>query len=202
MEQNENIIRSEIRKECLDALRAAEFLQLIDTQNFIFIVSELLAAQFSKGHKLIIAGNGGSLCDAMHVAEEFTGYFRSKRRALPAIALADPGHITCVGNDSSFNDIFARGIEAHGVSGDVFIGLSTSGNSENIKRAIIEARARGLRTITFLGKTGGLIKGLADHESIVSGFSYSDRVQEVHMTMLHIIIQAVEMQLFSSLEPS
>ncbi len=133
----------------------------------------------------------------MHFAEEMTGQFRSKRAALPAIALADPGHLTCVGNDMGFDAIFSRGIEAHGKPGDIFIALTTSGNSSNLFSAVKMAKEKELFTVAFLGKTGGAMKGMADLEWIVSGFPFSDRIQEAHMAAIHIIIESVEARLFS-----
>ncbi|MGL4854217.1 MAG: D-sedoheptulose-7-phosphate isomerase, partial [Lentisphaeria bacterium] len=109
--------------------------------------AQLIANCFENGGKLLTAGNGGSICDAMHLAEEFTGRFRGNRRALPAIALADSSHITCVANDFGFNEIFSRGIEAFGQSGDIFVGLSTSGNSENIIKAVEESRKKDMKVI-------------------------------------------------------
>ncbi len=185
-----------LHASALDVIRASEILVSSECQAFMKAVSELLIRTFRSKKKLIIAGNGGSLCDAMHVAEEFTGYFRARRPALPAIAISDPGHISCVGNDTSFHDVYSRGVEAHGVQGDVFIALTTSGNSENLIRAIDAAKAQGLHTVAFLGKTGGSLKGKADLEFIVQGFKFSDRIQEVHMAALHIIIEAVEKTLF------
>lgn len=185
-----------LHASALDVIRASEILVSSECQAFMKAVSELLIRTFQSKKKLIIAGNGGSLCDAMHVAEEFTGYFRARRPALPAIAISDPGHISCVGNDTSFHDVYSRGVEAHGVQGDVFIALTTSGNSENLIRAIDAAKAQGLHTVAFLGKTGGSLKGKADLEFIVQGFKFSDRIQEVHMAALHIIIEAVEKTLF------
>ena len=191
-------IKSEIQASCSDALRAIQFLQGPEIQTLLYEMAEEIAYAFSHGNKLIIAGNGGSLCDALHVAEEFTGYFRSRRPALPAIALADPGHITCVGNDDSFHEIFSRGVEAHGRKGDVFIALTTSGNSENLRRAVIKAKEKGLVTMSFLGKTGGALKSVSSYELLIPGFTFSDHIQEAHMAALHIIIQAVELFLFPS----
>lgn len=153
--------------------------------------SELLVNAFNAGNKVLSAGNGGSLCDAMHFAEEFTGRFRSNRRALPVMALADSSHITCVGNDFGFDEIFARGVQAFGQKGDVFVGLSTSGNSSNIIKAVAAAKEAGMKTILLLGKDGGALKGSADIEFIIPGTT-SDRIQEVHMTILHIMIEGVE----------
>jgi D-sedoheptulose 7-phosphate isomerase len=128
----------------------------------------------------------------MHFAEELTGFFRQKRKAFPAIALSDPAHMSCVANDTSYDQVFARGVEAYGVAGDIFIVLTTSGNSSNIVAAVKQAQSMGLSTIAFLGKTGGQLKGVADLEWIVSGFATSDRIQEAHMTAIHIIIEMVE----------
>ncbi len=154
-----------------------------------------LANAFAAGKKLLSCGNGGSLCDAMHLAEEFTGRYRKDRRALPAIALADSSHITCVGNDFGFDDIFARGVEAFGQEGDWLFCLSTSGNSKNIIRAVEIAQKKGLKTVALLGKDGGILKGRCDYEFIIPAHT-SDRIQEIHMLILHVIIEGVERVLF------
>ncbi len=122
----------------------------------------MIADCFRQGNKLLIAGNGGSLCDASHFAEELTGFFRKPRPALPAIALADPGHLTCVGNDVGYDKVFGRAIEALGKPGDVFVGLTTSGNSPNMVHAFKTAQSLGLKTIALLGKGGGKLKGFSD----------------------------------------
>ena len=158
-------------------------------------ISQDLAKAFQDGNKAIICGNGGSACDAMHFAEEFTGRYRGNRKALPVISLTDPSHITCVGNDFGFEEIFSRGVEAFGKPGDLFFAISTSGNSENVIRAVKKAKEQNLKTIAFLGKTGGTLKGMCDFEFVVEE-STSDRIQEVHMTILHIIIEGVERLLF------
>jgi D-sedoheptulose 7-phosphate isomerase len=133
----------------------------------------------------------------MHFAEELTGQFRDRRRVLPAIALSDPGHLTCVGNDFGFAEVFSRGVEALGKPGDILILFTTSGNSSNIINAALRAKEMGLQLIAFNGKTGGKLQGLCDLEWVVSGFEHSDRIQEAHMAAVHIIIQMVEMRLFS-----
>ena len=158
-------------------------------------LSTWLADAFNSNKKALICGNGGSACDAMHFAEEFTGRYRQSRRPLPVIALSDPSHITCVGNDYGFDYIFQRGVEAFGQAGDVFIGLSTSGNSQNVVHAFNSAKEQGLKTVLLLGKTGGTLKGQADLEWIVPGTT-SDRIQELHMMILHIAIEGVERILF------
>jgi D-sedoheptulose 7-phosphate isomerase len=181
-----------------EAIKATEKLYSESSLIFIEHAADLIANCFKREGKIIIAGNGGSLCDAMHFAEELTGQFRKKRKALPAIALADSSHITCVGNDFGFDEIFARGVEAFGKPADVFIGLSTSGNSSNIIKAFEMAKSKELKTIAFLGKNGGKLKGYADLELVIDGFTTSDRIQEAHMAAIHIIIEMVEKHLFEN----
>ncbi len=160
---------------------------------FIEKASKSLISCFKSGNKLLIAGNGGSLCDALHCAEEFTGIFRSReRRALPAIALADPGHLSCIANDIGYEKVFSRSIEALGNEGDFFIALTTSGNSANLIEAIITAHQRKMHSIAFLGKTGGKLRGMAHLEWIVTAPLESDKIQEAHMSALHIIVEMVE----------
>lgn len=158
-------------------------------------VAEDLAKIFKAGGKVLIAGNGGSNCDALHFAEEFTGRFRGERRPLPAIAISDSSHITCVGNDYGFDYIFSKGVEAYGKEGDLFIGISTSGNSGNVIKAVESAKALGMKTMALLGKDGGKLKGQCDYEFIIPGET-SDRIQEIHMMILHIIIEGVERIMF------
>lgn len=158
-------------------------------------VAKELADVFQKGNKVLICGNGGSNCDALHFAEEFTGRFRGDRRALPAIAISDSSHITCVGNDYGFDYIFSRGVEAYGKEGDMFFGISTSGNSPNVIKAVEAAKNIGIKTCVLLGKDGGKLKGMCDYEFIIPGKT-SDRIQEIHMMILHIIIEGVERIMF------
>jgi D-sedoheptulose 7-phosphate isomerase len=189
-------MRYEIENAVADVVRAAEFLKEPSSIDFIEITSAWIAECFQSEGKILIAGNGGSLCDAMHFAEELTGVFRAQRKALPAIVLSEPGHITCVANDLGYDEVFSRGLEAFGRPGDIVILLTTSGNSSNIFKAAEYARKKGLKTIAFLGKTGGRLRGKCDLEWIVPGFGYSDRIQEVHMAAIHIIIECVEKILF------
>lgn len=154
-----------------------------------------LANIFTCGNKVMICGNGGSNCDAMHFAEEFTGRFRKERRALPAISISDSSHITCVGNDYGFDSIFSKGVEAFGKENDMLIGISTSGNSDNVIKAIKAAKEIGMKTVALLGKDGGQLKGICDYEFIIPGET-SDRIQEIHMMILHIIIEGVEKIMF------
>ena len=191
-------MQKKLRLAIADCILAVEQLNQLDSLLFMEQASHALSDCFNRGNKVILAGNGGSLCDAAHFAEELTGIFREKRRALPAIALSEAGHLTCVGNDLGFEEVFARGIEAYGQPGDIFIGLTTSGNSPNIIRAFQEAKLKNLQTIAFLGKGGGELKGIADLELIIEGFKTSDRIQEAHMAAIHMIIEQVENLLFYS----
>ena len=193
-------MKKRIEEAVEKGIEALEQLKEEPGVRFIEAVAAELASCFRNGNKLLIAGNGGSLCDAAHFAEELTGYFREERPALPAICLSEPGHITCVGNDAGFDTVFSRSVEALGQKGDIFIGLTTSGNSENLVRAFASAKERGLKTIAFLGKGGGKLKGVADVELLISGFKYSDRIQEAHMAAIHIIIEMMEDLLFKGEE--
>lgn len=179
-----------------DAIRAASSLKTKEALDFMEQAAQIIADAFAGGGKIILAGNGGSLCDAMHFAEEFTAFFRKKRKALPAIVLSEIGHMSSVSNDEGFEEVFARGVEAFGKKSDVFISLSTSGNSENLLRAVKKAKELELKTIAFLGKSGGRMQDLADLQWIVKGFSTSDRIQEAHMAAAHILIEMVEGLLF------
>lgn len=187
-----------INKSVDEAIRAAEMLRTPEALAFIEQASQMIAYAYMNRKKLLVAGNGGSLCDAMHFAEEMTGQFRWKRRALPAIALSDPAHMSCVGNDFGFEEVFSRGVEAMGDEGDVLVVLTTSGSSINILHAVKKAKEQKMRTIAFLGKTGGVLRGQCDLEWIVSGFPFSDRIQEAHMAAIHIVIEMVEQKLFAS----
>ena len=172
-----------------------EFLSDHDNITRVEEVSKIMANCFDQGNKVIIFGNGGSACDAAHFAEEFTGRYRKARRALPVITVNDAGHITCVGNDYGFEEIFSRSVDAFTNPGDIVIGLSTSGNSENILRALNRAQEKGGTTIALLGKDGGKMNQLYDYQWIAPGGT-SDRMQEIHMMILHIIIEGVERILF------
>ncbi|MDP4220621.1 MAG: D-sedoheptulose 7-phosphate isomerase [Bacteroidota bacterium] len=159
---------------------------------------ELLTATFNSGHKVYSAGNGGSHCDAMHFAEEWTGRYRKDRRPLPAIAFADPSHISCVSNDYGFEHIFERMVEAFGSPGDVFLGITTSGNSQNIILAAEAAKKKGMKVVGLLGKDGGKVKSLCDIPIIVPGKT-TDRIQELHIKIIHIAIECTERKLFPEL---
>lgn len=177
-------------------IKAIQKLKEPSAVNFMEAVAQAMVTCYERGGKVMVAGNGGSLCDAMHFAEELTGFFRSHTRMpLAAMALADPGHMSCVSNDAGFEQVFARPVQALGKPEDMLVVLTTSGNSLNLVKAVDRATEIGMTTVAFLGKDGGLLRGICDHEWIVSGFEYSDRVQEAHMTAIHIIIEVMEKEL-------
>lgn len=157
--------------------------------------AKLIADSFKQGGKVLSCGNGGSHCDAMHFAEELTGRYRDNRPGYPGIAISDPSHISCVSNDFGYEFVFSRYVEAVGSKGDVLFGLSTSGNSGNILRAIEAAQAKGMKTIALTGNDGGKMAGLADIEIRVPYFGYADRIQEIHIKIIHIIIQLIEKEM-------
>lgn len=191
------MIKDILKNSIEGAILAAQQLEKPEAILFMEEVARAITETFEAGNKVIIAGNGGSLCDAAHFAEELTGFFRKKRAALPALVLNDPGHLTCVANDIGFDFVFSRGLEAFGKPNDLFIGLSTSGNSPNMVNAFETAKSMNIKTVAFLGKDGGKLQKVADLEWIVKGFSFSDRIQEAHMAAMHIIIELVEHFLFS-----
>ncbi len=167
---------------------------LTDPANIAHIeaAAQVMADAILAGHKILSCGNGGSHCDAMHFAEELTGRYRDHRRALPAIAISDPSHLSCVSNDFGFEYVFSRYVEGVGQSGDVLLGLSTSGNSKNVINAFEAARAKGMKTIALTGKDGGKLGPLADVEIRVPHFGYADRIQEIHIKVIHIFMLLIE----------
>ena len=152
-------------------------------------------AALASGGRLLACGNGGSMADAMHFAEEWTGRFRYERRALPALALSDPAALTAIANDYGYGEVFARQVEAYGRAGDMLVLLSTSGNSENLVRAAEVARRLRVTTVGLLGRGGGKVRDAVDIAIVVPHATTSDRVQEVHLTVLHAVIDAVERKL-------
>ncbi len=157
--------------------------------------SQMMTATIKAGGNLFSCGNGGSQCDAMHFAEEMTGRYRKERRPIGALALGDASHMSCVSNDYGFEHVFSRQLEGLGRKGDLILGLSTSGNSKNIIRAFEVAKAKGMKTVGLIGRGGGAMKELSDLAIIVPGES-SDRIQELHIKIIHIVIETVERELF------
>jgi len=180
--------------ECAQALAA---LQANDNAiQAIQRAGETLAEAFGNGNRVYSCGNGGSMCDAMHFAEELSGRFREDRAALAAAAISDPGHLSCVANDYGYEQVFTRYIQAHGRRGDVLVGISTSGNSANVLLAAQQARQQGLKVIALTGREGSKLDDAADIVIVTPGGQYADRVQELHIKVIHILIESVERQLF------
>lgn len=188
----QDLIRSELNE-------AAEVLNkfLSDDHNIAQIeaAAKMIADSFKQDGKVLSCGNGGSHCDSMHFAEELTGRYRENRPGYAGIAISDPSHLSCVSNDFGYDFVFSRYVEAVGRKGDVLFGLSTSGNSGNILKAIEAAQAKGMKTIALTGKDGGKMVSLADIEIRVPHFGYADRIQEVHIKIIHIIIQLIEKEM-------
>lgn len=176
--------------------QAADVLQsfLKDETNLknIEAAARAIANSIKQGGKVISCGNGGSHCDAMHFAEELTGRYRDNRKAMPAICVSDPSHISCVSNDYGYEFVFSRYLEALGNKGDVLLGISTSGNSGNIINAAKTAKEKGMTVIILSGKDGGKLAPLADIELRVPHFGYADRIQEIHIKIIHILILLIE----------
>lgn len=154
--------------------------------------AKVMVESLQKNGKIISCGNGGSHCDAMHFAEELTGRYRKNRKAIPALCVSDPSHLSCVGNDYGFEFVFSRFIEAHGREGDVLLAISTSGQSTNILRAAETARAQGMKVVALTGNTGGKLAAFADVEIRVPHIGFADRIQEIHIKIIHILILLIE----------
>jgi len=167
---------------------------LSDSANFetIAIAGALMADAVNNGGKIFSCGNGGSLCDAMHFAEEMTGRYRENRKALPAIALSDASHMSCVSNDYGYSHVFERMIDALGQKHDVLLAISTSGNSENVILAIDAARKKGMKVVGLTGKDGGKMAALVDVEIRAPYSKYADRAQEIHIKVIHALIDYIE----------
>lgn len=155
----------------------------------------LLGDTFAAGGKAYACGNGGSMCDAMHFAEELTGRFRDNRHGYAALAISDPGHLSCVGNDYGYEQVFARYLAAHARAGDVLLAITTSGTSKNVVAAAQTARERGVKVIALTGHDATPIVALADIAIVTPGGKYADRVQELHIKVIHILIELIERQL-------
>lgn len=177
----------------------AEARELLDhfirrSQNIeaIEAAADILIRTVKSGHKIISCGNGGSMTDAMHFAEELSGVYKEKRPSIAAISISDASHITCTANDYGFDHIFSRFVEGVGQKGDALVAISTSGNSMNVIKAAEAARGKKMKVVALTGKTGGQLAGLADQEVRVRGARYSDRIQEIHIKILHILVELIE----------
>jgi D-sedoheptulose 7-phosphate isomerase len=188
-----------------DAIRAAlieaqtglqNLLANPETLALIEKAGALLADTFKKGGRVYSCGNGGSMCDAMHFAEELSGRFRGDRPALAASSISDPSHISCVSNDYGYEFVFSRYLEAHGREGDVLVAISTSGKSKNVLNAVEVAKKIGVKVIAMTGKADCPLAKVSDVLLATPAGSYADRVQELHIKMIHIMIELVERHLF------
>ena len=178
--------------------QAKEILDLFSTEQNMQKISdaiEILSASLSQGGKVISCGNGGSMCDAMHFAEELSGRFRNDRKGLAALSISDPSHISCVANDYGYEYVFSRFVESVGKKDDVLLGISTSGNSENVIEAVKTAKEKDIKTIVLTGKTGGQLADLADLEIRAPQSEYADRAQEIHIKVIHALIDGIERSL-------
>lgn len=187
---------TQIKNELIEAQQVLA--QFINDEKNIELIQQaalLIANSFKQGGKVLSCGNGGSHCDAMHFAEELTGRYRENRPAYPAIAISDVSHLSCVSNDFGYDYVFSRYVEGVGQAGDVLFGLSTSGNSKNVLNAIQAAKAKGMKVIALTGKDGGQMAGLADVEIRVPHFRYADRIQEVHIKVIHILMMLIEFEM-------
>jgi D-sedoheptulose 7-phosphate isomerase len=185
------------QKEILQELEEArnvleEFIKNTENIARIEAAADMLSSAINRGGKIISCGNGGSFCDAMHFAEELTGRYRHDRKPIAATSISDASHITCAANDFGFESIFSRYVEALGTPNDCLFCLSTSGNSPNILKAAATARNKGMKVVALTGKDGGKLSELADIEVRVPHFNFSDRIQEMHIKIIHILIYLIE----------
>ena len=174
---------------------AAQALQKFDTpenHEKIMNAADTMVASIKSGGKIISCGNGGSMCDAMHFAEELTGRYRNDRHSIPAISISDPSHITCVGSDYGFDSICSRYVESIGNENDVLLAISTSGNSQNVIKAVETAKNKKMKVIGLTGKSGGELAELCDIEIRAPFSEYADRAQEIHIKVIHALIDLIE----------
>lgn len=186
----------QIKAELVEAQQVLD--QFVNNDENIALIQKaalLISDSFKQNGKVLSCGNGGSHCDAMHFAEELTGRYRENRPGYAAIAISDVSHLSCVSNDFGYEYVFSRYIEAVGQPGDVLFCLSTSGNSKNILRAIEAAKEKGMKVIAMTGKDGGKMAGIADVEIRVPHFRYADRIQEVHIKVIHILMMLIEFEM-------
>lgn len=186
-------------RESLAEARALLDVLLADDQwlEQLAYAGDVLSHALRQQRQVISCGNGGSMSDAMHFAEELSGRYRNDRPALPAMAISDPAYLSCTANDYGYEAVFSRYVEAFGRKGDVLLAISTSGNSTNVLKAAQAARERGMTVIALTGKDGGQLAKLCDIELRVPHQGYADRIQEVHIKIIHILIAEIERQLFA-----
>ena len=190
-------LHEQIKNELAEAAQILEQFQTPENIDKIAQAIDLMANALKNGNKIISCGNGGSMCDAMHFAEELSGRFRNDRKGLAAVSISDPSHISCVGNDYGYDHIFSRYVEALGKSGDVLLGISTSGNSANVIKAVEAAKEMGILVVLLTGKDGGKLASMADIEIRAPYSTYADRAQEIHIKVIHNLILGIEKRMFN-----
>ena len=187
--------KEEIQKHFDEATEVLKTFNNSDNMNAIHRALVVMVEALRNGNKIISCGNGGSMSDAMHFAEELSGRFRNERKALAALSISDPTHISCVANDYGYEYVFSRYIEALGRQGDVLLGISTSGNSNNVINAVRAANEKEMKTVALTGKTGGIISNIADIEIRAPFSEFADRAQEIHIKVIHALIDGIEKEL-------
>lgn len=182
-----------INKDLQEAKQALEqFMANPESVQSIAAAASLFIEALKNGKKVLSCGNGGSLCDATHFAEELTGRYRANRRGLPAIAINDPAFLSCTANDFSYSEVFSRYVEGVGAPGDVLLGISTSGKSANVLAAVKAAHTKGMKVVALTGPAGNPLAEMADIAICAPASAYSDRIQEIHGKVIHILIHAIE----------
>jgi D-sedoheptulose 7-phosphate isomerase len=190
-----DIINSEL-DSCKTVLE--KFIENVENVDLINEASDILVESFNNEGKVISCGNGGSMCDAMHFAEELTGRYRENRKSLPAIAISDPSYISCAGNDYGYDYVFSRFVESMGNKNDVLFAITTSGSSENVLKALEKAKMKGMKTIVLTGRKGVIHSDYNEYVDLqikVPHIGYADRIQEIHIKIIHILIKLVEEKL-------
>jgi D-sedoheptulose 7-phosphate isomerase len=189
--KNEEFIKAQFR-ESLEVLHS-----FISSNQFTEIDRAIswMTESVLNGNKIISCGNGGSMSDAMHFAEELSGRYRNDRPSIAAISISDPSHLSCVANDYGYDVVFSRFIEGLGKEGDILLGISTSGNSKNVIKAVEKAKEMGIKTVVLTGKDGGLLAKIADLEIRAPHSTYADRAQEIHIKIIHTLIGGIEKSL-------
>ena len=189
--KNEEFIKAQFR-ESLEVLHS-----FISSNQFTEIDRAIswMTESVLNGNKIISCGNGGTMSDAMHFAEELSGRYRNDRPSIAAISISDPSHLSCVANDYGYDVVFSRFIEGLGKEGDILLGISTSGNSKNVIKAVEKAKEMGIKTVVLTGKDGGLLAKIADLEIRAPHSTYADRAQEVHIKIIHTLIGGIEKSL-------
>jgi D-sedoheptulose 7-phosphate isomerase len=183
---------SKIENHFLEAEKILREFILSGNIQKIEIAGKLMVDSLKTGGKIISCGNGGSMSDAIHFAEELTGRYRENRKAIPALAISDPGYLSCVSNDYGYSYVFSRFVEGVGNKSDVLLAISTSGNSENVINGILAAKEKGMTVIGLTGKDGGKIAQLCDVEIRAPFSEYADRAQEIHIKVIHSLIDFIE----------